>query len=304
MAHGTGQALLVGDGGDTRSVHTAGTVLQSHDLLLDPSPRGSASVTALWKRAFEAPRSVTRATRRLTHTATLTANIAASLRRIEGLQARGLDADSERLRFQQWLAGNLCTIHGIQVVLDLRPGQAARLDQPAVLVANHISYIDPLAILAQLPAFSIAKKEVSQWPLLGQVAVQLGMIPYRRGDVFDGARVLRRCEAALRRGHRVLAFPEGSTTLGFGVSRFHRGVFRLAQRCNVPVIPIAIRYHGPEAAWVGDAMFVPHYMRTTMRSVTRGRLAVLDALEPHRFPTARALADAARCSIASALLPS
>ncbi len=267
------------------------------------SPR-PALVPSLWRRAVSAPRSVTRATRRLTHTATLSANVAACMRRIEGLRARGLETDNERLEFQRWLTGNLCAIHGIEVLLDSPLGPELSNEQPVVMVANHISYIDPLAILARLPAFSIAKQEVSHWPVLGQVAAQLGMLSYRRGDVFDGARVLRRCELALRRGHRVLAFPEGYTTRGHSVSPFHRGIFYLAQRCGVPVVPLAIGYQGPEAAWVGDATFVPHYMRTTLRPMTRGWLRVLGALDPRRYPTPEALAEAARCSIASALLPS
>lgn len=251
-----------------------------------------------------APRSVSRATRRLTHLATLTANVAAGLHRLEERRARGLELDHERLGFQQWLAGNLCAIHGIQVVIDPRSRSEAALGGPAVLVANHISYIDPLAILDRFPAYSIAKQEVSRWPLLGSVATQLGMVPYVRGDAFDGARVLLRCEKVLRRGHRVLAFPEGSTTRGARVCRFHRGVFHLARRCGVPVVPIAIRYHSAEAAWVGDATFVPHYVRTTMRPVTRVTLHVRPALDPRHHATARALAEAARCSIEGALLPS
>lgn len=236
--------------------------------------------------------------------ATLTANVAACLHRLEERRSRGLETDHERLEFQQWLAGNLCAIHGIEVVLDPRSRTSAARPEPAVLVANHVSYIDPLAILDRFPAFSIAKQEVSRWPLLGQVATQLGMIPYVRGDAFDGARVLRRCERALRRGHRVLAFPEGSTTHGHRVDGFHRGVFALARHCGAKVIPIAVRYESSEAAWVGDATFVPHYVRTTMRPVTRVTLRVCEALDPRGYDHAEALAEGARCSIEDALLPS
>ncbi len=258
-------------------------------------------MVGLFRRAAAAPRKVSRATRRLTHAAGLTANIAACMRRLELLDAKGLDADGERLSFLQWLAGNVCAIHGIEVELLGADVLARTIETPAIVVANHISYVDPLAILARVPAFSIAKKEVAQWPFLGQVATQLGMIPYRRGDPFDGAQVLRRCEHVLRRGHRLLAFPEGTTTHGNDVAAFHRGVFFLAKRCGVPVVPVALRYSTQGAAWVGDQTFLPHYVKTTMRSVTRVSLQVCSGISPGRFASARALADRTRAVIASAV---
>lgn len=260
-------------------------------------PRGTA---ALLRRAVEAPRAVSRATRRWSHAAGLTANIASALRRLEQLEHHGADADRERLSFQRWLASNVCAIHGIEVDitgrLDLLEG-----GQPMVLVANHISYLDPVAILARLPAFSVAKREVATWPLFGPLATQLGMIPYARGDAFSGAQVLRRCEGHLDRGHCVLAFPEGTTTRGHHVVDFHRGAFHLAQRCGVPVLPIVVRYDCEDAPWVGDTTFLPHYMRTSMRPVTRVALEVLEPTKPGDADGSRKLCDLVKRRFATAL---
>ena len=258
-----------------------------------------ASATLL-QRAAQAPRAVTRATRRWSHAAGLTANVAVALRRLEALRGRGVDADPERLSFQKWLASNVCAIHGIEVELFGRIDPLAG-QRPMVMVADHISYLDPIAILSRLPAFSIAKQEVATWPLLGKLATQLGMIPYVRGDAFSGARVLKTCELRLKRGFNVLVFPEGTTTRGSHVEPFHRGIFHLAQHGSVPVLPLVLRYDCEDAPWVGDETFLPHYMRTSMRPRTRVLLEVLDPVEPNTTGSPRILRDAVQHRYASAL---
>lgn len=256
-----------------RRAHTAWAMFVEQGIVRHPEK------PALLQRVVAAPRVVRRTTRRWSHAAGLTANISAALRRLHLLERGGADANTERLMFQRWLANNVCAIHGVEVQAS---GCVHLLDErsPSIVVANHISYLDPVAILSRLPAFSIAKREVARWPFVGGLATRLGMVPYARGDACDGARVLRRCEAYLDEGHSVLAFPEGTTTRGRTLARFHRGAFYLAQRCGVPVLPIVLRYDCDEAPWVGDEAFVPHYVRTTARPTTRMSMEVLGPMRP------------------------
>lgn len=258
--------------------------------MLTPSVDVARGPGALLQRAAAAPRAVTRATRRWGHAAGLTANIAAALRSLERLEGAGVDADPERLAFQRWLAGNVCAIHGIEVDVCGRVDLLASAE-PMAVIANHISYLDPIAILSRLPAFAVAKREVAGWPLVGQLATQLGMLPYSRGDAFDGARVLRQCASHLSRGFRVLAFPEGTTTRGRHVEGFHRGFFHLAQQCNVPLLPLVLRYDCEDAPWVGDETFLPHYMRTSMRPITKVVIEVLSPLRPEPGLTAQRFSE-------------
>ncbi|MEM6291996.1 MAG: lysophospholipid acyltransferase family protein [Myxococcota bacterium] len=224
----------------------------------------------------------------------------AFLRDLDESVVEGVCRDAQRLELQAWLAGKVCESHGVEVehVGSLPAGE---LDIPAVVVASHVSYIDPLALCACLPAFAIAKREVASWPVLGSLAQHLGMVPYRRGDAFDGAQVLQRCARYVRSGYRVLAFPEGTTSPGHVVGRFQRGMFFLARWWGVPVLPVAIRYESRDAAWVGDATFVPHDVRTAMRPRTRVQLEFLPPLEPHAYPSEDALAAAARRHIEGAI---
>ena len=134
---------------------------------------------------------------------------------------------------------------------------------PAVLVANHVSYLDPIAIAAVTGCAPIAKGEVSSWPVIGGAARGLGAIFVERSSAAGRVRALRQALATLRAGVPVLNFPEGTTTDGTRLLPFHRGIFGIARLARVPIIPIAV-HCARELAWHGNAPFVPHYLRTSM----------------------------------------
>jgi 1-acyl-sn-glycerol-3-phosphate acyltransferase len=161
------------------------------------------------------------------------------------------------------LAGALGTIaRAHQISVTVR-GEIPRTR--ALVVANHISYLDPLAILPLCPAAPLAKSEVAGWPLVGPIGAALG-VQFVERDLPDGrVRALRRIHALLSAGVSVLNFPEGTTTRGETVRPFHRGCFGIAQRLGVPVVPVAIRYRDPDLAWCDGDTFLPHYVRTAAR---------------------------------------
>ena len=131
----------------------------------------------------------------------------------------------------------------------------------ALIVANHVSYLDPLAILPVCPALPIAKGEVASWPLIGPIGAALGVTFVTRDEPMARVRVLRRVHDLLAAGVPVLNFPEGTTTAGDTVLPFLRGTFGIAQRLGVPVVPVAVRYRDPASAWCSAATFLPHYVR-------------------------------------------
>ena len=131
----------------------------------------------------------------------------------------------------------------------------------ALIVANHVSYLDPLAILPVCPALPIAKGEVASWPLIGPIGAALGVTFVARDQPITRVRALRRVHDLLAAGVPVLNFPEGTTTAGDTVLPFLRGTFGIAQRLGVPVVPVAVRYRDPASAWCNAATFLPHYVR-------------------------------------------
>lgn len=156
--------------------------------------------------------------------------------------------------------GAVARAHDLHVVVR---GEIPR--STALVIANHVSYLDPLAILPMCPALPVAKGEVSAWPIVGPIGAALGTVFVKRDDPMARARALRRIYELLAGGTSVLNFAAGTTTKGDSVRPFWRGTFGIAQRLGVPVVPVAIRYRDPDMAWCDGATFLPHYMQLTAR---------------------------------------
>ena len=166
---------------------------------------------------------------------------------------------------------------------------------PALIVANYVSYLDPLAILPVCPAVPIVRGEVLAWPVIGPIGAALGVV-FVRGDRM---RVLRRVHTLLAAGVPVLDFPEGSS--GASVQPFHRGTFGIAQRVGVPVVPVAVRYRDPARAWCDATTFLPHYLRTAGQSRIDVELVFGSAMSPRAGELPEDMAARARNAIARAL---
>lgn len=151
----------------------------------------------------------------------------------------------------------LCASHGFDV---RREGELP--ERPVVFVANHSSYVDPIAVASTVPCAPIAKAEAGEWPIIGPALSSLGVLLYARGSAKSGAHVLRAVKNRIEAGVSVLVFPEGTTTDGRALQPFQRGVFDFAMRHDLPVVPVGISYDRSDVHWTGDAAFVPHYLRT------------------------------------------
>lgn len=198
----------------------------------------------------------------------------------------------DKAEAMQVFCRRLCRTHGlIAHVLGSFPSE------PTILACNHLSYLDPIVLLALRPCVPIAKVEVAGWPMLGQILSELGIVFVHRGNPVSGAVALRRAERALDEGVSVLNFPEGTTTYGDDVLPFHRGIFGLAQRVGTSVTPVSLRFEPREAAWVGDQGFLPHYMRQSARKRTFVRVAIGEPVEPSRFATPKSMAGHVRARV-------
>lgn len=204
----------------------------------------------------------------------------------------------ECARELSWVAENMCALHGVRASVI---GQAPK--QPCLLVANHISYFDPMIISSLTPCSAVAKREVASWPCVGELMRRLGVLYVDRDDSASGARVLRQAMRCFERGVSVLVFPEGTTTRGREVLPFKRGSFGAAALAGVPIVPVALRYERANVAWVGDDLFLPHYVRTMSRPCTRVSVQFLPALDARRCSARAAseLAEQARSAIDEAV---
>ncbi len=229
--------------------------------------------------------------------ATFTAILAEAVRTAA---ARGLTEEERfghRALASYRLAGRLATLNGLRIRLS---GELPT--RPSVLVANHLGYWDPVLLGSLLPLAAIAKVELARWPVIGWCGQALGTLYVRRGNAHHSARVLREALRRLVAGVHVLNFPEGTTTDGSRLLPFRRGIFGIAARAGVPVVPVALRLSPRDAAWTGGEAFFPHYRRHW------GRGGHLDAsirfgwpLHPADFATAQACAAEARARVEALL---
>lgn len=141
------------------------------------------------------------------------------------------------------------------------------LGQPlgwGVLAANHISWLDIIALGSRQPLNFVAKSEVADWPVLGYLARQSGTLFIRRGDAAANRPMAQAMAERLGQGETVVLFPEGTTTRGDRVLRFHARLFQPAMAASAPVQPVAIEYRGaaaPHIPFVDDDDFLPHLLR-------------------------------------------
>ena len=159
-----------------------------------------------------------------------------------------------RMTRVQWWAGKLLRVLGIEL-------RTSGLPRPGgtMLVANHISWLDIVAIHARCPqARFVSKSEVRHWPVIGRLVDAAGTLYLERERRRDALRVVHHAAEALQRGDTVAVFPEGTTGDGHALLPFHANLLQAAIVGGTPVQPVALRFSdaqhaiSPAAAYVGD----------------------------------------------------
>jgi 1-acyl-sn-glycerol-3-phosphate acyltransferase len=112
------------------------------------------------------------------------------------------------------------------------------MEGPAIVVINHIAFVDPVVVLAVLPrnVVPLAKIEVYRVPLFGIFPWLWQVIPVRRETIDRQA--LRKALAVLRAGEVLLMAPEGTRSPSMG--RAKEGLAFLAYRTGATIVPVAV----------------------------------------------------------------
>lgn len=156
-------------------------------------------------------------------------------------------------------AKDLLAILAVRVRIEGRPPSRGR--RAAMIAANHVSWVDIFAIASLRHTRFIAKSEIRDWPLAGGLAEKSGTIFIRRSRRHDIARINAQVRDALAGGECVGLFPEGTTTQGDRLLKFHSSLFEPAVANGARVYPVAVRYENPDGtpsrsvAYVGDLSF-------------------------------------------------
>lgn len=157
--------------------------------------------------------------------------------------------DAARFRIKQRWSKTLLTILDVRLDADLGGDVSGRL-----LVANHISWLDIFVINAVFPSAFVAKAEVRQWPVLGWLAAMNDTVFLQRGRGGQAAVINHAIGQKLCSGKTVAVFPEGTTSDGRQVLKFHAALVQPALDLGRPVVPLALSY------WQGgERSLAPRY---------------------------------------------
>jgi lyso-ornithine lipid O-acyltransferase len=168
-------------------------------------------------------------------------------------------------RFPHYYHRVLSRVLGFRIAVE---GEIPR-HGPALLVANHVSWIDIVACSAVAPLSFVAKKEVGAWPLFGQLAKLQNSVFVDRERRHKTVASRNEIQERLKAGDVLMLFPEGTSHDGLNMLPFKSAFFGAAAFESVPVIPVTIAYnkfHGlpmmrrqrPWFAWYGDMDLPPH----------------------------------------------
>jgi 1-acyl-sn-glycerol-3-phosphate acyltransferase len=136
-----------------------------------------------------------------------------------------------------------------------------------LVCSNHLTYLDILVYAAAAPCVFVSKREVSRWPAFGFFARCGGTIFVDRQSRASADQAVRQIAAVIATGVPVLLFPEGTSTDGATVLRFHPTLLAAAVQQGAEIVPAAIGYRARDVAerelcWFADAPFLPHLLRT------------------------------------------
>ncbi len=164
-------------------------------------------------------------------------------------------------RRAQWLQ---LASRSVLASLGIRYQVKGPLPTRGLIVSNHLSYLDIVICSAAMPCFFVSKVEVDRWPYFGKAARAGGTIFLDRTSHASANAVAAAIAERLALPVPVLLFPEGTSTDGSKVLRFHSRLIHPATDMQAPITAAAIRYilsgnaEERELCWYGEAGFLGH----------------------------------------------
>ena len=209
------------------------------------------------------------------------------------------DAAERERRIQRWSLRllELCRVR-VQVTGEPVPR--------ALVVANHVSWLDIYVINAQRPRRFVAKDSVRNWPVVGWLSAKTGTVFLERGNPRDLRRIFHDLVRQMHAGDHFAFFPEGTTSHQGQLLPFHPNLFEAAIDAGVSVQPYALRYldaNGelhPTIGFAGEISLIESILAIAGGSEIIVELQMLPAL-PTQGANRRELAREARAAIATAL---
>jgi len=188
-------------------------------------------------------------------------------------------AASRRTHIRRWSA-QLLALLAIEARVE---GTLAGAAGNVVFACNHVSWLDIFVLDALMPARFIAKSELAHWPLIGRLVRDTGTIFLERARRADMMRVNALATAALSHGDCLAVFPEGTTTDGTTLLKFHGSLLQPVIDARGHVQPVALRYTYADGTqslapeYAGDTSFIESFWRVCG---VRAHVVAIVALPP------------------------
>jgi 1-acyl-sn-glycerol-3-phosphate acyltransferase len=176
---------------------------------------------------------------------------------------------------------NILRLIGVQFEVHRAPG--FDLNRTSIFVSNHVNIFDPFVVYSAIPQFLRGFELGSHFkiPVYGWMMGQFGNIPVPDEPSRAGLELMtKRAKIALDSGVSLIAFPEAGRTRDGRVRDFKKGIFNLAHKYGVPIVPVSIA-GSYQSFRTGHWMLYPGkitvYLHATIETANIER-AELDAL--------------------------
>jgi 1-acyl-sn-glycerol-3-phosphate acyltransferase len=136
---------------------------------------------------------------------------------------------------------NILRLAGARLEVRRAPGFDAT--RTSIFICNHVNLFDPFIIYSAIPQFVRGFELESHFklPVYGWMMGRFGNIPVPDAPSRESLELMtQRAKTALDSGVSLIAFPEGSRTRSGHVQAFKKGIFSLAQRFGIPIVPVSM----------------------------------------------------------------
>lgn len=136
---------------------------------------------------------------------------------------------------------NILRLIGVQFEVHRSPGFDPR--RTSIFISNHVNIFDPFVVYSAIPQFFRGFELASHFkiPIYGWMMGRFGNVPVPDAPSREGLETMtKRAEAALESGISLIAFPEAGRTRDGHVQPFKKGIFNLAHKFGIPIVPVSI----------------------------------------------------------------
>jgi lyso-ornithine lipid O-acyltransferase len=135
-----------------------------------------------------------------------------------------------------------------------------RFPERGAVISNHLSYLDIVVFAALHPCVFVSKAEIRSWPVVGWMTTMSGTVYVARGHGGSAMKARKGMQAAVDAGLPVVFFPEGTTSNGSQLLKFHSGLLAQVIETGSPVTAAYMSYgfaedNGPDASLADDVCY-------------------------------------------------